>query len=564
MHSTLARQVSYIRITLIVPSPKWEKSNINLTGSTPAEIFLPHSFGTFSVLHKRVRAGAFKFALREKIWPKVQKIRIAGIVVLLSLSSSLSIAGEAPDPATLSPEDTLWEIAKAERRGDFESAWDASLRFFQHPQRNTVSYAAFQLCFLGVSSGAYCSNYGGLQAGAYLGKARREVESLDAFCPPWGSDVNAYRFHEGREKRWYSEDDGCMSLGDIGIKDVLHPERISRNMQSVDIVPIHMAMPTDRHGFEMPVVDIDIGGQVHQAILDTGASLTSYQAFLDADMSLASLHEQVSELGISMAFMHNLKPLSRYRARDIRGVAEIRDIVRLPKLQLGRTVISDILVARVYYEDGYEDKQPHPLFSGLPWEESEEGATTVLLGMNALIHRRAVCFAWKESKLYLGDLGPCAGGIQPYGASVAGLLSPRVEAWPVGDAQPIRGGLIRESTRETWVDDAAAFASSKHSPRPPIMIVDTGASHTVCSERFIEDATSGEDRLFTFGKELVGRCSRVSDSPIFDTAALQAILGMDTLLEYAAFGWELNPLRLYFVPDASRTPDAEASASAGN
>ena len=42
-------------------------------------------------------------------------------------------------------------------------------------------------------------------------------------------------------------------------------------------------------------------------------------------------------------------------------------------------------------------------------------------------------------------------------------------------------------------------------------------------------------------------CSEDS-SPIREGYPFDMVIGMETLGKFAAFGWQLNPLRLYFVP----------------
>lgn len=60
-----------------------------------------------------------------------------------------------------------------------------------------------------------------------------------------------------------------------------------------------------------------------------------------------------------------------------------------------------------------------------------------------------------------------------------------------------------------------------------------------------------EDGRFSFGDGLTAGCSNVGNT-LFDhpNYGLSGILGMETLLEFDAFGWELDPFKIYFVPRA--------------
>ena len=150
--------------------------------------------------------------------------------------------------------------------------------------------------------------------------------------------------------------------------------------------------------------------------------------------------------------------------------------------------------------------------------------------MAFLLRYPAVCFAWGEQRLYLGALGPCAGGVEPDQPHLRGSLA-------VGF-----GVEARDGTR---------FTAS----------VDTGAWHTNCSAAF-GTANSG-DQAFSLGPHaaLAGDC-------LFDEAVLyrsaeqgfpQIFVRMNFLLRFRAFGWQLHPLRVHFVPRAAgaRTPSTD-------
>ena len=140
--------------------------------------------------------------------------------------------------------------------------------------------------------------------------------------------------------------------------------------------------------------------------------------------------------------------------------------------------------------------------------------------MNILLRYDAVCFAWNEQRLYLGSLGPCADGAEPYEAWLTGYLNIHL-------AIPS--------------DDGTRFPA----------VIDSGAYDTNCSSAFL-DANGG--RLgFSFGEdaELVSECV-IDNSVLFPGLEYgydQVAIRTKTLLQFRAFGWQINPLRVYFLPE---------------
>ena len=141
------------------------------------------------------------------------------------------------------------------------------------------------------------------------------------------------------------------------------------------------------------------------------------------------------------------------------------------------------------------------------------------LGMTFLLTYAAVCFAWDEHRLHLGALGPCAHGAQPYDAHLFGRMR------------------IRFNVRAL---DGTWFAAG----------VDTGAPHTNCSAAFSK--ANGGRGSFSFGKHPYLRAECVFDDAVLfksaDYGFSQVEIRMNDLLRFSAFGWQLNPLRVYFVP----------------
>ena len=146
----------------------------------------------------------------------------------------------------------------------------------------------------------------------------------------------------------------------------------------------------------------------------------------------------------------------------------------------------------------------------------------VVFGMNILLRYGAVCFSWPDTPsgsgtLHLGTLGPCRRGA----AAGRSFLAP----------------LTGQPHVESMRDDGPPLA----------VLVDTGAIDTDCKEEFM--ARNG-DRPIRFGAHpaLSARCRLDSPYPILPHHPWPLAIGMDTLLKFEAFGWELDPFRMYFVP----------------
>ena len=146
-----------------------------------------------------------------------------------------------------------------------------------------------------------------------------------------------------------------------------------------------------------------------------------------------------------------------------------------------------------------------------------------LLGMPVFLRHDQACFSWSEQMLRLGHLGPCAEGETPFkGATELRLgVLPYIQFW----GWETGGELLR-------------------------ILVDTGASRTSCMDRFVQQMGG---RRFRFGEhpDMEAECVKDEDllpNPDRTKVDFHALLGMDTLIKFEAFGWELNPFRMYFVP----------------
>ena len=154
---------------------------------------------------------------------------------------------------------------------------------------------------------------------------------------------------------------------------------------------------------------------------------------------------------------------------------------------------------------------------------SRKMGSPISIGMNVFLRHDQACFSWSEQMLRLGHLGPCAEGETPFkGATdLWGGLVPNIQFW----GWETGGELLR-------------------------ILVDTGAQQTLCMDRFVRQMGG---RRFRFGEHPDMEAECVEDEVLLPNsgrtkADYHALLGMDTLIKFEAFGWELNPFRMYFVP----------------
>ena len=176
--------------------------------------------------------------------------------------------------------------------------------------------------------------------------------------------------------------------------------------------------------------------------------------------------------------------------------------------------------------------------NALPYPMPVRHDRFAVLGQSLLLRHERLCFDWREERLHLGELGPCADGIEVDDAVLRGGLSMHL-ASPTAKPREVK----------------PSFGNAHlHDPNQVGVLVDTGATSTICSQRFV-DLNDGS-RTFSLSKRsgLTATCHRVEadNSSFHDDFGYRgfplALIGMDTLMRFRAFGWELAPLRLYFVP----------------
>lgn len=395
----------------------------------------------------------------------------------------------------------LTEVAEEFRTGDLDAAWDAWIAFFAHPGRNLLESSAFHRCFL-----VDCPHVGVL--GGILGKARAELEMLDGFCPsvvdPEMLEEAVSPEHEAGLRRMYAR------IVRNGLSDSCERwpsrQRSQLGEAAARFEPISETIPfawfQAQQGCCLPTADLVIGSTPMRALMDTGSS--------------------GSQLYMTAAEAHG--------RTDVTLTGHTQRTIGIHDVEWGKiAVVSSFAIGRSTHHNArfdVEKERPAPL--GYP------DPLRAVLGMTMLLRYDAVCFAWEERRLYLGVLGPCAGGAVPFDAYLSGSLTPRA--------------TVR-------AESGVRFTA----------VIDTGAFHTNCSAAFL-DANGGELN-FRFGDHpaLSDRCvpdQRVLYPNLQTTGEWQVALRMNALLRFRAFGWQRTPFRMFFVPrdaEAGRPSDASSA-----
>ena len=245
------------------------------------------------------------------------------------------------------------------------------------------------------------------------------------------------------------------------------------------------------HGNHRPWTVVELGGTPLWGMLDTG----SYGLVLQSDQD--GLEGAVKVLGKAYSYMTPL------------GVHETHQSAVLSQFKLGSMVEKQVPALAVSDADnGYRDM--------------------AIIGTSVLFRYPRICFDWANRKLHLGRLGRCGEGVELDGVGLRSGASPVVRV---------------------HAPDGAPFD----------VLLDTGAHPTLCQERFVERMGG---RRFRFGSHPDFQALCVIDSShelhSVDSGVerfdLPALIGMDTLMKFDGFGWELNPFRVYLVPKSASKP----------
>ena len=421
--------------------------------------------------------------------------RPLGRAVQLSLCFGVCLLGLASNAQPASPptaEALLGEVIAAYRTGDLQGAWDAFASFFDHPSRNELHYDAFMDCFFNQQ----CPQVGAI--GRILGFPRAElVARIKGFCPNLHSETEDHLREAGVAENDIAE---YRKIYPRIVENGLNGTCASWRQEQLDLM-FADPRPVDIHAQALPLAWYGHQDGGLGVAIETFIGSVSLRMVVDTGSSLGSLYRRSKQFP-------DLEVEISDRRRSSKGIFEYLTSrpARVASLRVGRTL---------HQPFGLDVSDDERLYDHGPIPQNG------LLGMAFLLRYPAVCFAWDEQRLHLGPLGPCAGGKEPYDAH-------------------LRGSLM------------LGFAVDAHDGTRFTASVDTGAWHTNCSAVFSK-ANAGRSS-FSFGNHpsLAAEC-------LFDEAVLyrpakngfpQIDIRMNDLHRFSAFGWRLNPLRVYFVPRA--------------
>lgn len=421
----------------------------------------------------------------------------ASLVLLSALAASGDVVRRDIDLSSGKQAGELLDrVIEQYQRGELEGAWKAYRAFFDHPGKNNVSADAFGRCF-------YQSKCPGI--GVLASVLQKEILSAGDFrnfCPDWNDRAPLAQSDEN-----FGESERLLWRFRYGAMNGTCEEWVEENAAWFEPLPPRQDVPEQAllfapaldgeissfafEGDIRPFVEVEIIGTPVKALFDTGATMSRVNTELaQRDPDKVEIIEQVE--------VHTISKQSR----------EV--LARVDRIQIGEARFArPVVTLNTMYWAGSDERVP-----------AEAGN---LIGMNLLLQYEEVCFAWEEGKLHLGDLGPCEDGVISHKQWLTG---------PLGIAVPV----MTPAADRVWAK------------------IDTGSPETYCSEWFMENNDGSEAFSFGGGEALVGQCAY--DSRVFfnnqergaESPSRHILIGMDTLGQFAAFGWRLNPLGVYFVP----------------
>ena len=443
-------------------------------------------------------------------------------LVYLTIACVWHFQTHAADQISGTADAALAEVALATKSGDLLSVWHAYERLFNHPNREDVDGGLFLSCFR-MSACFHLDTLVNV-----LGKSRDDVRNLiNGFCPHFGSwkarvrqsanyiDLNDDAFEKvflnarAGLHRFNGYDSSCSDWA-LRIERSASEYRVDRDTSPVvwPLVRVNIggvtalaneatnsnANSTSNNETWWPVVSYQLGKKIRNAIIDTGTSTTVLQH--DDDFP-EDLFVQTGE--------------------DVVAVGLENDLLRvktglLQEIQIGHKSYHNMLISTL----------PPNVFV-----DEQDIANLDILGMSMLLQYDSVCFAWKEQRLYLGELGPCAEGLE-----VSADLSGRSELY-------VQISTMHESGH--W---NALF--------------DTGAELTYCSPELFKDKDANVFFLRS-NSDLKGTCEiadglLAADDDFLDPSRQSGIIGLNTLQRFEAWGWQRGPLTNYFVLDKTQHP----------
>ena len=332
--------------------------------------------------------------------------------------------------------------------------------------------------------------------GALLDKTPQDAAAFWSFCPDWSSTYPDETPEKLEALRRRMDGFVAAALG------TPCSEWGGREVRFLEELPHVNAFSAQTVALVLtdsarPKVDIEVNGRPLTALLDTGAS------------SIWINRRNFAHELDGLEYVSWVRGRFGLRMREPRAFPK----ARLAEVRVGAETFKRLLATVTEF---HIDGEPAP------------ASQLNTVGMNFLLKYGAVCFDWTKPAVHLGTIGPC------------------------GSVAPSTGRFHGSFLFEVQVEgerDQEAFAW-----------VDTGSDVTFCSQWFGE----GREHEFRFGDRstLKGRCTFDEDIHFgdVDTGHPQVGIGMDTLLQFAAFGWELNPFRVYFVPKERSEEAAPASA----
>ena len=176
---------------------------------------------------------------------------------------------------------------------------------------------------------------------------------------------------------------------------------------------------------------------------------------------------------------------------------------------------SQISVNALVVGDAREEFVPARKIEAL--DEGLEATGFLVLG-TLMFHRYdAVCIGRESSALFLGQLGPCldARRLSPSQARMDANLVPTV--------------VISEGGRDRLT-----------------ALIDSGSDVNLCKAS-VANELDGNAIHFGSHRLLQAACNAAAP-PLVEGHFYDMVIGMETLGNFSAIGWELKPFRLYFVP----------------
>ena len=423
----------------------------------------------------------------QRRWP----IALALLLVVPVLSFS---TGEEGPGAT--PDELLARAMASQKAGYLAEVWDAQMAFFEHPEALSADKVAISLCL----AAHMCPDIGVL--GEIVGKSRADSSALDVFCarrlderPDILDGLRGSCEEWAGRARWHLQ--ASRANGGYSRDGVASLELMDYGTVEVDGAEHLQVSP-------MAAVRVE-GGDPVLAGVDTGSTTFHFADGVPLPRHL------VERQGF----------LDDYIGRTVKGSLNQYRKVRMYRLD-------QVMLGPVEHR--------HVVAGHLTATEGQDSDTPMLVGMSLLLRHGAVCFDWVGAKLHLGNLGPCASGLKVAEATLDGAMVIQLRVPVSGEREEKRPPEFRPYT------DLSTM----------LVLLDTGATLTHCSKRFVQ-LNGGEVEFRLVGQDSPKfRCSVVVDHGFRDDGGLGyvelAYLGMDSLLEFAAVGWSLAPLTVYFLP----------------